>query len=410
MGDWFSLFVDAALDVLAAAALAAINWVLDLLSATVFTSPDVTVLPQVRQVAGNAQFAANACMGLAVMVVGVMTMTHGSLQDRYALKDLLPRLFVGFVAANLSTPMVSTCIETANAVTAALTADRYSSAESFGQIRRVLAGVPGDQSVALVVAGTQVLALIVLLLLLATWIGRIGILLVAAGVAPLALACHALPQTDLVARLWWRAVLACLGVQVLQAVTLHVAVATLLSPQANLPALGFPHDPSGLLNLLIVTYVLWLVMQVPRWVARTVSGGRPGRAAGLLGSVIRVVVVQQVWRAIGGSRRGGGQPRSPRGTHRGAPPVHPRQPAGVAVAAHRHTGTPTRPSPAAVAPSVTPPGAIPLRRARWQAHPSRPSGTGWPSAPQTEAGAGRRSGTGWPADAPGYRRGGRRVR
>jgi hypothetical protein len=262
---------------------------------------------------------------------------------------------------------------------------------------------------ALVVAGTQVLALIVLLLLLATWIGRIAILLVAAGVAPLALACHALPQTDLVARLWWRAVLACLGVQVLQAVTLHVGVATLLSPEANLPALGLPHDPSGLLNLLIVTYVLWLVVQVPRWVARTVSGGRPGRAAGLLGSVIRVVVVQQVWRAIGASRRGGGRPRSPRGSHRAAPPVHPGQPAGVPVAAHR-SGSPARPSPAAVAASVTPPGAIPLRRARWQAHPSRPSGTGWPSAPRTGTGAGRRSGTGWPADAPADRRGGRRVR
>ena len=82
MGDWIIAFINAVLDVVTAVALAALNWVLDLLAATVFTSPDVTGLPQVRYVAGNAQLAANAAMGLTVMAAGVLAMTHGSMWTR----------------------------------------------------------------------------------------------------------------------------------------------------------------------------------------------------------------------------------------------------------------------------------------------------------------------------------------
>jgi len=46
-----------------------------------------------------------------------------------------------------------------------------------------------------------------------------------------------------------------------------VAVATLLVSDANLPALGLPKDPTGLLNMLIAALLLWLVIRIPKWVA-----------------------------------------------------------------------------------------------------------------------------------------------
>jgi hypothetical protein len=420
MSYWITAFINAVLDVATATALAALTWVLDLLAATVFTSPDVTVLPQVRYVAGNAQLAANACMGLAVMAAGILAMTHGSVQDRYTVKDLLPRLVIGFVAANMATPIVSHVITAANAVTAALTASRFTSAGTFAQLRRIMVGAAVDPAMAIVFTATRLLALLMLVLLLVTWIGRIGVLLVVAGIAPVALACHALPQTDPVARIWWRALFGCLAVQVLQAVTLHLAVATLLVPEANLPALGLPHDPTGLLNLLIATFVLWLVVRIPRWVARTFAAGSGGRAAGVLGSVIRVVVVQQALRAIGLHGHHRRRPRTLAGSRPPARQVHqhghlPTQSATTTALGGwaGRTGPQPGPQPATAAqrsarpagPLMGPPAAIPARRpgrqVSWPASAARPSPTGWPDpgppypSPPGRS-RGRRTGTGWP--------------
>jgi hypothetical protein len=302
---------------------------------------------------------------------------------------------------------VSHAITAANAVTAALTAGRFTSPDAFTQMRRVIVGAAGDPAMAVVFTGTRLIALLLLVLLLATWIGRIGVLLVLAGVAPVALACHALPHTDPVARIWWRALLACLAVQALQAVTLHLAVATLLVPEANLPALGLPNDPTGLLNLLIATFVLWLVVRIPRWVARTAAAGSGGRAASLLGSVIRVVVVQQALRAIGLQGHRGARPRTSGGSRPAGRHVHAhrydRLPTGpvmtTASSARQHVATAPTPKVAvhrAARPPVMPPGALPLRRPAWQVPGVRPSGTGWPDPSPSPPGRARPAGTGWP--------------
>jgi hypothetical protein len=330
--------INAVLDALTAATLAGLNWVLDLMTATVFASPDVTVLPQVRYVAGNAQTTANACMGLVMMLAGIIAMSHGSVQDRYSLKELLPRLVIGFVAANTATPIVSGVITGANALTGALAGDRFTSAGSFFQLKRVIVDVAFDPALWVVALVSREIALLLLIGLVATWLGRLAVLLVVAALAPVALACHALPQTEPVARIWWRALLGCLAVQVLQAVTLHLAVATLLAPGANLPDLGLPHDPTGLFNLLIAAFVLWLVVRIPTWAARTFGAGG-GRAGSVVASVIRVVVVQQALRAVGlrgglGRRGAAGGPRTPP-TH-----LHSHQHANAHLHQHLHVHPP----------------------------------------------------------------------
>src|SRR5262249_24691765 len=135
---------------LTSATLAALNWVLGLLSATVFTSPNVTGLPQVAYIAGNAQLVANGCMVLVVMVVGILAMTHGSVQERYSLKEMLPRLVIGFGLANLAVPIVDGTIAGANALTQAMVGDSVSGPDSFSQIKRIVVSTPVEPQLFLV--------------------------------------------------------------------------------------------------------------------------------------------------------------------------------------------------------------------------------------------------------------------
>jgi hypothetical protein len=304
ISDLLDTMINGVLNWLTTATMAALNWVLGLLSNTVFTSPDVTALPQVGYMSNRALLAANASLALIVTVVGFLAMTHGTVQDRQSLKELLPRMLVGFLAANMSTPILTTAITGANALTEALTGGQFTSQDSFNEIKRVIAGVSSNPEQFIVALILRELAVLLLVLLVITWLGRLAVLLVVGASAPIALLCHSLPQTDPVARVWWRTLGGCLAIQILQAVTLHMAVATLLTPGANLPALGLPHDPTGLFNLLMTCFLLWLVIRIPKWVSRT-FGGNAGRGASMLGAIVRVVVVQQLLGAMG--LRGGGR-------------------------------------------------------------------------------------------------------
>ncbi|HLL66469.1 MAG TPA: hypothetical protein VK453_12080 [Micromonosporaceae bacterium] len=328
--DLLATMIDGVLNWLTSGTMAALNWVLGLLSETVFTSPDVTALPQVGYMSDRALLAANASLALIVTVVGFLAMTHGTVQNRHSLKELLPRMLIGFVAANLSTPILTTSITGANALTAGLAGGQFTSQDSFNQIKRVIAGVSSSPEQFVVALILQLLVVWLLVLLVITWLGRLAVLLVVGATAPVALLCHSLPQTDPVARVWWRTLGGCLAIQILQAVTLHMAVATLLSSDAALPALGLPKDPTGLFNLLVTCLLLWLVIRIPRWVART-FGGNAGRGGSMLGSIVRLVVVQQVLGAMG---LRGGRRLLGRGPAAGAPGIRP-----PATHFHQHANT-----------------------------------------------------------------------
>jgi hypothetical protein len=130
---------------------------------------------------------------------------------------------------------------------------------------------------------------------------RFAVLLVLTSIAPVALACHALPQTDPAARLWWRSFLGCAAVPTLQAVTLTAGHWMLLDPAHLLPVFGLPVEPGGILNLLIVIVLLWTTVRIPGLVRRYVT--QAGRSPNFLGMVIRVVVVQQLTRRVPGLGR-----------------------------------------------------------------------------------------------------------
>src|SRR5262249_20133209 len=151
-----------------------------------------------------------------------------------------------------------------------------------------------------------VLVALICVLLAATTIGmlvRFAVLLVLAAAAPLALACHALPQTDGVARLWWRSFAGTLATPVLQAFTLQAGQWMLEDPTHVMPALGLPNDPGPVTSLFVVVILLWVAVKIPGLVRRYATQG--SRSPNFLGTVVRVVVVQQLSRAAPGLRTAG---------------------------------------------------------------------------------------------------------
>jgi hypothetical protein len=130
---------------------------------------------------------------------------------------------------------------------------------------------------------------------------RFAALLVLTAVAPLALACHALPQTDPVARLWWRSYGVTLAIPVGQGLTLYAGHWMLVDSSSMLPDLGLPTEATATVNLLIVVVLLWTTVKVPGLMTRHLSAG--GQRPSVIGMLVRVVVVQQLSRAVPGIGR-----------------------------------------------------------------------------------------------------------
>lgn len=252
---------------------------------------------------GRSLLVVDLVFVLFFVAAGALTMTAGGDErSRYTAKDLTPRCIVGFVAAHFSQLWCAKMIELANALGAALTQDDLG---GDGELRpaavsaiktHVLAAQDKTSGILFCVC-----AVIILILLGSTamsMITRFVVVLVLTAVAPIALACHALPQTDPVARMWWRAYAGVLAVPVAQGFTLYAGQWMLTDKSNMLFAFGLPGD-GGVMNLFVIMVLLWTTVKVPGLMRRLVSQGG-GKQPNVLGAVIRVVVVQQLSRAVPG--------------------------------------------------------------------------------------------------------------
>lgn len=295
------LLIDGIMDWLVKTILNILDGVLGLISEALLVTPDVTGLLQVQALTGRSIWVVDTIFVLVFVAAGTLTMVAGGDErSRYTVKDLLPRAIAGFVAAHFSQLIVSKLIDLANGVTGALAID-VNRDSALGAVKTHLHAA-SDKTVPLLFA---ILASIIVVLVVSTgfsMVVRFAVLLVLASIAPVALACHALPQTDPAARLWWRSFLGCAAVPTLQAVTLTAGHWMLLDPAHLLPVFGLSVEPGGVLNLLIVIMLLWTTARVPGLVRRYVTQG--GRTPNFLGMVVRVVVVQQLSRAVPGLGRG----------------------------------------------------------------------------------------------------------
>ncbi|MEV0811075.1 hypothetical protein [Micromonospora sp. NPDC050200] len=295
--------LDQILDWLAAAILATLDALFGVISSALLVTPNVTALPQVQALTGRSVLVVDTVFVLAFLAAGVLTMTAGgSEESRYRVKDLIPRLIVGFITAHFSQLWCGMLIDLANALTAALTTPE---GDSDGALRAVRTHVTAGQDKTAALLFVVCVAVIAVLLASTAFsvIVRFAVVLVLTAAAPLALACHALPQTDPVARLWWKSYAGVLAVPVVQGFTLYAGQWMLTDPHHLLPVLGLPVDPGGVLNLFVVMVMLWTTLRVPTLMRRYVATGDSGRGANMLGAAVRVIVVQQVTRSIPGLGR-----------------------------------------------------------------------------------------------------------
>lgn len=311
MGGWLvDKIIDRALDWFAKTILGALTALWDLLSTTVFVSPDVTALPQVTTFASTSLGIVNAGYLLAFLWMAILVLGRDTIQTTYGPGELIPRLIIGLIGANFAIPLCSALIQLANAVTAALTSQDITAPGSMQQLRDTTTTALNEQDgvspagFLMLVIGLLIAVLVAILVV--QWIIRLGVLIVAVGIAPIALALHGTPQTEGAAKLWWRTMLGTLGTVIMQAVVLHTALTIFLDPEANLPVLGLPGDPGAVMNLLVVVCLLWAVVKIPGLVRQYITQSRPNAA----GMIFRVVVVQQVTRGL--SRAFGGRRRATR--------------------------------------------------------------------------------------------------
>ncbi|WP_271190330.1 conjugal transfer protein TrbL family protein, partial [Dactylosporangium matsuzakiense] len=313
--------LDGAVSGLLLAVVGALNALWGLLSSTVFSTPDVSTLPQVTAITSRSMLVVNTCFVLAIIAAGIMVMINGTVPSRSGAGELLPRLVIGWIAANFAVPVCQTLVEVANALTAALTGETVASQGSFNRLEQITLDSLSNPPSAFLAAVIGVLIAVLTGMLLVTWIVRIGVLIVLVGISPIALACHASPVTDGAARLWWRSMLAIVSTVVLQALALHVTLSVLLDPAANAPQLGLPHDTQGTFNLFVVVCLLWTVIKIPGLLRQSALGGG-GRNVG--GMLLRLVSVQQLTSVLrrASSRAGRGRATAAgrgRGTGGGRP-------------------------------------------------------------------------------------------
>jgi hypothetical protein len=172
---------------------AALNPLLELLSKTLLTTPTVESLPRIGQLWTNSWQILLACYALLILIAGMVVMAYESLQTQYSIKEIVPRVVVGFLAGAMSLWVASKAIEIANGVAQAVMGGGLEAASAGATLRDlVLGSINGGIFVLFVgvfVAG-------MLLVLLVTYLVRVALTVVLIVGAPLALMFHALPQTE----------------------------------------------------------------------------------------------------------------------------------------------------------------------------------------------------------------------
>ena len=266
----------------------ALNPMLDLIGKTVLATPQVAGQGEVGQIWLISLGIADGLLVLFLLAAGALLMTNETLHSRYALKDALPRIVFGAVAANASLSLSGQLIAFANALSSGFLAGGVDSTQASLQLKDFILGAVAGSGIFVILLGLVAAALAVVLLIL--FIVRATIVLILIAGAPVMLITHALPQTDGLARLWWRSMTAALGVQVAQALVLATAVRVFFNSGGR-AALGLSVT-GNLIDLLVCLCLFWILIRIPFWAKDLAFSGRRT----LVGQAARTYVLARVGR------------------------------------------------------------------------------------------------------------------
>ena len=329
----------------------ALNPLLKFLGDTLLTTPTLDQLPQVGPLWDNSWQILLASYTTLVLVGGVIVMGHQTLQTSYTAKDIAPRLVVGFLAGFGSLFVADKLIRLANGLSAALLGGGLDADSASTALRDMVTGALTGGGLFLLLLG---LALVVMLVaLLITYIIRVAFTVMLLIGAPLALMFHALPQTDGIARWWWKALAGVLAIQVAQSLALIVALKVFFEPSGWTP---FGPKPSGLINLLVALALIFVLLKIPFWImsATKVGGGRS-----FIGGLVKGALAYKTLGLLKGTTAGATATRAAPTTARAAGPGA-RRPGGGGGGGGNAGGPPRVPPP--------------------RPHPTKPDGPRTPAA------------------------------
>jgi len=271
--------------------IAALNPLLELLSASLLTTPSPESLPRVGQLWNQSWEILLACYALLVMTAGVLLMAYESLHTRYSIKEIAPRLVVGFLAGALNLFLATKAIELANALVTAVVGDGLNAVSVSETMKNmILAPLSGGEIFIVLLGVFLVVALVVLLL---TYLVRVAFTIILIAGGPLAMMCHALPQTEGIAYWWWRAFGGCLAIQLTQGLALITGLRVFLAPGSFTP---FGATRSALVTLLVMLALLYILIKIPFWILGPlcIGGGRRS----LAGTVARAYVIGKTFKLL----------------------------------------------------------------------------------------------------------------
>jgi hypothetical protein len=295
----------------------ALNPLLDLLGRTLLTTPEPDVLPSVGQLWTESWHILLAVYVILVLVAAMILMAHQTLQTRYTVKEIAPRLVVGFLAGTLSLFVATKGIQIANALAQAVLGEGVDPVSAGDALTAMVQNSLNGGGAFLIFIGLALAVMIIVLLI--TFIVRVMLTILLIAAAPIALMWHALPHTDGIAQAWWKAYGGAMAIQVGQSLALVVALKVFFAPGGFTV---FGPTMSGLINLLMCLALIYVLIKIPFWCLSPMrSGGRS-----LIGSLMRGAIAYKtmgllggIGAATGGGKRGGKQ----RGGAESAPPVDP---------------------------------------------------------------------------------------
>ncbi|WP_338767928.1 conjugal transfer protein TrbL family protein [Nocardia vulneris] len=284
---FFRRVVDSALDPL-----------LELLSTTLLTTPEPGEIPQIGVLWNQSWQLVTALYVLVVMAAGVLLMMRETLQTQWSIRELAPRLVVGFIAGAMSLVIATTAIGVANALAAAVAGDGVGSGEAAAGLTELATTGPQSQSFGILLMLALVVMLVVLLI---SYVVRVAITILLIVSAPLALMCHGLPGVEGVARWWWRSFAACLAIQVVQSLTLVTVLRVFLTP-GGWEVLG--PNANGIVNLIVALALMGVLIKTPFWL---LSVMRIGHGRSFVASMARGFIAYKTLGLLKGGSSGSGR-------------------------------------------------------------------------------------------------------
>ncbi|MFI5593542.1 hypothetical protein ACIA5G_51550 [Amycolatopsis sp. NPDC051758] len=268
----------------------ALDPILELIGHTALSTPTISDLPGIGELWNSSWEIVVAAYGLLILLGGILLMGHETVQTRYSIKEIGPRIPIAFMASALSLFFADKLIRLANGLTLGVLGDGVNAPSLGNTLRDAVQGIATGGLFIILVA----LVLVVLGLgLLVVYVVRIVITLVLIISAPFFLMCHGLPHTEPLAHWWWKAITVTTGVQFAQALVLITAVRTFLSGGVHL----FGSTLSALGTLIAAIALFFVLFKIPFWMLKAVKVGS-GRS--FLGGLARAYIAAKTFGMVAG--------------------------------------------------------------------------------------------------------------